>query len=92
MTEKQMISTLKGLTFGTVVGSKGVEALEMAIQALSQEPCDDAISRRDIQDYIAKYLSQYLYEDVRQAVEVIDAYIGDMPPVTQKSGKGSDKE
>ena len=48
---------------------------------------DDAISRTDIQNYIAKYLSQYLYEDVRQAVEVIDAYIGDMPSV-QPSRKG----
>ena len=52
-----------------------------------QEPCDDAISRADIQNYIAKYLSQYLYEDVRQAVEVIDTYIGDMPSV-QPSHKG----
>lgn len=64
--------------------SRIYKALKMAIQALSQEPCDDAISRKDIQDYIAKYLSQYLYEDVRQAVEVIDTYIGDMPSVTQK--------
>jgi hypothetical protein len=69
-----------------------LQAYEMAIQALSQEPCDDAISREDVQDYIAKYLSQYLYEDVRQAVEVIDAYIGDMPSVTQKSGKWIDDE
>lgn len=48
MTEKQMISTLKGLTFGTVVGSKGVEALEMAIKALSQEPCELLIIKSDI--------------------------------------------
>ena len=59
---------------------------ELLKEALSQEPTD-AISRKDIQDYIAKYLSQYLYENVRQAVEVIDAYIGDMPSVTQKSDK-----
>jgi len=89
-----------------------VDALEMAIKALEQqpcpystkdgycqyddiaetipteqEPCDDVVSRKDIQDYIAKYLSQYLYEDVRQAVEAIDTYIGDMPSVTPKSGK-----
>jgi len=63
------------------------DAYNMAIQALSQEPCEDVVSRKDIQDYIAKYLSQYLYEDVRQAVEAIDTYIGDMPSVTQKSGK-----
>jgi len=60
-------------------------ALDTAIQALSQQPCEDVVSRKDIQDYIAKYLSQYLYEDVRQAVEAIDTYIGDMPSVTQKS-------
>ena len=53
---------------------------------------DDAISRTDIQNYIAKYLSQYLYEDVRQAVEVIDAYIGDMPSVTPSRPKGLCKE
>lgn len=45
MTDKQMISTLKSLTFGTVVGSKGVEALDMAIKAaenighLTDRPC-----------------------------------------------------
>lgn len=38
MTNGQMISTLKGLTFGTVVGSKGVEALDMAIKVLKDEP------------------------------------------------------
>lgn len=42
---------------------------------------EDAISRKDIQDYIAKYLSQFLYDDVRSAVETIDAYIGDMPSI-----------
>ena len=45
------------------------------------EPCEDAISRQAVQDYIAKYLSQYLYDDVREAVEVIDEYIGELPPV-----------
>ena len=57
------------------------EALTMAIKELEQEPCDDTISRQAVQDYIAKYLSQYLYDDVREAVEVIDEYIGDLPPV-----------
>lgn len=48
---------------------------------IEQEPCDDAISRQAVQDYIAKYLSQYLYKDVREAVEVIDEYIGELPSV-----------
>jgi hypothetical protein len=30
---------------------------------------------------IAKYLSQYMYNDVREAVEVIDEYIGELPSV-----------
>ena len=68
-------------------GKDNIDALNMAIQELSQEPTD-AVSRKDIQDYIAKYLSQYLYEDVRQAVEVIDTYIGDLPPVTPSRRKG----
>lgn len=49
---------------------------------VKQEPCEDAISRQAVQDYIAKYLSQYLYNDVREAVEVIDEYIGELPSVT----------
>ena len=60
------------------------EAFDMAISALNQEPCEDAVSRQAVQDYIAKYLSQYLYEDVRQAVEDIDVYIGDLPSVQPK--------
>ena len=42
---------------------------------------DDLISRQAVQDYIAKYLSQYLYNDVRETVEVIDEYIGELPSV-----------
>ena len=52
-----------------------------------QEPCDDAISRQAIQDYIAKYLSQYLYNDVREAIEVIDEYIGELPSVKPQEPK-----
>lgn len=43
---------------------------------------NDCISRQAVQDYMANYLSQYLYDNVREAVETIDAYIGDMPSVT----------
>ena len=67
-----------------VVGGK---SLDMAIEALEQEPCEDAISRKAVQDYIAKYLSQYLYNDVREAVEVIDEYIGELPSVKTQEPK-----
>lgn len=64
------------------------DALGMAIKALEQAPCEDAISRQAVQDYIAKYLSQYLYNDVREAVEVIDEYIGELPSVNPQSKTG----
>ena len=54
---------------------------------------NDLISRQAVQDYIAKYLSQYLYNDVREAVEVIDEYIGELPsvkpqPICEEREKG----
>ena len=49
---------------------------------------EDLISRQAVQDYIAKYLSQYLYDDVREAVEVIDEYIGELPSVTPQPKTG----
>lgn len=64
------------------------EAVKEAMEVLDHETCEDCISRADIQDYIAKYLSQYLYDDVREAVEVIDEYIGELPSVTSKPKTG----
>lgn len=51
------------------------------------KPSGDLISRQAVQDYIAKYLSQYLYNDVREAVEVIDEYIGELPSVNPQEPK-----
>lgn len=72
-----------------------VKGFEEAIERLDREwgieelePCEDAISRQAVQDYIAKYLSQYLYNDVREAVEVIDEYIGELPSVTPQPKTG----
>lgn len=59
------------------------EALEMAIQALSQEPCDDAIDR----EYLFKVLDDFCGHD-RTATITLDTLadlVYDMPPVTQKS-------
>ena len=49
----------------------------MAIQALSQEPCDDAISREAVLSLWGLRLSD---KEIYMAIH-------DMPPVTQKSGK-----
>lgn len=62
--------------------------LEWLNCVVEQEPCDDCISRQAAQDYIAKYLSQFLYNDVREAVETIDEYIGELPSVTPKPKTG----
>lgn len=41
----------------------------------------DLISRQAVQNYIAHFLSLYLQDNVREAVEAIDEVIGDMPSV-----------
>ena len=53
MTREQMISTLRGMDFGSTIGSKGDEALRMAIAELEQEPCD-TISREAVKKWICK--------------------------------------
>ena len=63
------------------------EALTIAIKALEQEPCDDAISREAVDKYIARLLSGYLYDGERERLEIFSAYLWELPSVTQKSGK-----
>jgi hypothetical protein len=48
MSHEEMIDTLKGLAFGTFdrTTAKEREALDTAIKALEQEPCEDCISRQ----------------------------------------------
>lgn len=53
MTREQMISTLRGMDFGSTIGSKGDEALRMAIAELEQEPCD-TISREKVADALTE--------------------------------------
>lgn len=73
---------------GTIYDAdKWRESCRVISEWLEQEPCDDCISRQAVQDYIAKYLSQYLYDDVREAVEVIDEYIGELPSVKPQEPK-----
>lgn len=64
-----------------------LKAFCLAIEALKQPTSEDCISRQSVQDYIAKYLSQYLYNDVREAVEAIDEYIGELPSVKPQDPK-----
>ena len=50
MSYEEMIDTLKGLVFGTFdrTTAKEREALDMAIKALKQETCEEAVSRQAI--------------------------------------------
>ena len=60
------------------MGEPNFTAFNMAIQALSQEPCDDAISR----EAVIEWLENATYEDISYAVGTELSFL---PSVTQKS-------
>lgn len=55
------------------------EALELAIKALEQEPCDDVVSREAAIKHLTK---ARMLGDSRPMTEIF----AELPPVTQKSG------
>lgn len=58
------------------------EAWEAAIQTLQPEPCEDAISRQAVDEYISHLLSDYLYDEERERLEQFCAWLWDeLPPV-----------
>ena len=64
--------------------SRLMTALNMAIQALSQEPCEDVVSR----DWLKTAIHNFYYGLKHTPTEEdIQAYIDAAPSVTQKSGK-----
>lgn len=69
-------------------GDETAEAYKMAIQALEQQPSEDCISREEVQDLISRWLSDYLLDETREALETINYKVGDMPPVKPKRPKG----
>lgn len=60
--------------------------LVQTIQALSQEPCDDAISRDMALEKMADYVASG-YADSAEDFEEYSRIICQLPSVTQKSGK-----
>jgi hypothetical protein len=57
-------------------------ALQMAIEALGQEPCEDAISRQTVLDYLFRpYSNEELYSNID-----IANFIKELPPVTPQTG------
>jgi hypothetical protein len=59
-----------------------LEALDMAIKALEQEPCEDAISRQAVLDYIHRILNQGTGK--KKSFEFIQKYVEKLPSVKQE--------
>ena len=53
-----------------------------------QQPSEDCISREEVQDLISRWLSDYLLDETREALETINYKVGDMPPVKPERPKG----
>ena len=97
MTKEQAIEVIKAyrdkLTNSVSNQLDGdIKAFDMAIQALSQEPCDDAISRQAVFNAIEhedKWLLSAKGHNglTEMAFSGLKARIDALLPVTQKSGK-----
>lgn len=53
-----------------------------------QQPSEDCISREEVQNLISRWLSDYLLDETREALETINYKVGDMPSVTPERPKG----
>ena len=80
MTTKEAIAYLNGLIREDY--KEQAEALNMAIKALEQQPCEDCISREAVDEYITNLLSGYLYDEERTRLEDLTTYIWELPSVT----------
>lgn len=49
---------------------------------------EDCISREEVQDLISRWLSDYLLDETREALETINYKVGDMPSVYPERPKG----
>ena len=55
---------------------------------IEAQPSEDCISREAVQDLISRWLSDYLLDETREALETINYKVGDMPSVTPQRPKG----
>jgi len=94
MTAEEAIKVLRDIKLGIFIDtyfdeavsvSKENEALEIAIKALEQQPCEDCISREAVDEYITHLLSGYLYDEERTRLEELTTYIWELPSVTPKA-------
>ena len=62
------------------------QALTMAIQALSQEPCEDTISREDARMMLTCEIKDGM--TITKYIEMVDKRLRKLPPVTPKEKTG----
>ena len=49
---------------------------------LESDPCPDCVRREEVHDLLATWLSDYLTDETRDALETIDGKVADLPSVT----------
>jgi hypothetical protein len=85
MTREEAVKAIKSHCYFANLVPVGKEALDMAIEALEQEPCEDAISRKAMLEY-----QQYLHGKMPNEENYkLWEFIKELPSVTpkQKTGK-----
>ena len=86
MTREEAIIRLKeGEPFCEIYNPVWDEALDMAIKALEQEPCEDAISRQAVLDELNKWDWQELYLPIHFKENIIDV-VPSVNPQEPKTG------
>lgn len=83
----EMVHKQKEIEKSTLYGildsnNEPLEALDMAIKALSAEPCEDCISREEVCDYIAEFVNhEYATDREREMVKHIIGGIQHLPSI-----------
>ncbi len=75
---------VRGKVCDEIEGAETISAFEVAIQALSQEPCEDAISREAVLSIIDGWHGQNRETENIEDLKILITY---MDSVMQKSGK-----
>ena len=78
MTNEQAIA--HGMEQLEIFGGEHREFIKLAIKALEQEPCEDAISREAVDDILCLYSDRNGMIDAREAVRMVQ----ELPPVKQE--------
>jgi len=85
MTRDEAVKAIKSHCYFANLVPVGKEALDMAIKALEQEPCEDAISRQAVLEYIEGSDAELGHSTEN---ELVRQDIKELPPVTPQSKTG----